>query len=139
MIVRKDMPKIVSASEEDAQTIVALRKQIWATTYRGICPDTMLDDFDDAWHLDKELQKIADPEYCTYRIMMGDCSIGYMCLRISIPKTDMLLLQSLYLLKEYQHQGIGRFVFDFLRQYCREHGEASFICHCQSENWNARG
>lgn len=126
--------KMVSAVEADAQTIVALRKQIWATTYRGIYPDSMIDDFDDAWHLKEELQRIMSPACHVYRIIKEDRNIGYMSTR----KTDVLWLQSLYILKEYQHQGIGRFAFDFLRKYCREHGENTFVCYCHFENQNAK-
>lgn len=48
------------------------------------------------------------------------------------------MLQSLYILEEYQHQGIGRTAFDFVKQYCTEMGVDSFICNCLPENWNAR-
>ena len=79
------------ATEDDAQTIMELRKRIWATTYRGLYPDSMIDEFDDAWHLEKELQRIRHPEYRIYRIVKDDRSIGYLCTR----KTDVVLLQSL--------------------------------------------
>ena len=122
------------ATEDDAQTIIELRKRIWATTYRGFYPDSMIDDFDYAWHLEKELQRIRHPQYRVYRIVKDDCNIGYLSTR----KTDVVMLQSLYVLEEYQHQGIGRTAFDFVEQYCRENGADSFVCHCLPENWNAR-
>ena len=122
------------ATEDDAQTIIELRKQIWATTYRGLYPDSMIDDFDYAWHLEKELQRIRHPEYRVYRLVKNDRNIGYLSMR----KTDVVMLQSLYVLEEYQHQGIGRTAFEFVKQYCRENDTDSFICHCLPENWNAR-
>ena len=122
------------ATEDDAQTIIELRKQIWATTYRGLYPDSMIDDFDYAWHLEKELQRIRHPEYRVYRLVKNDRNIGYLSMR----KTDVVMLQSLYVLEEYQHQGIGRTAFEFVKQYCRENDADSFICHCLPENWNAR-
>ena len=126
--------KFELATEDDARTIVELRKRIWATTYRGVYPDSMIDDFDYVWHLEKELQRIRHPEYREYRIVMDDHNIGYLITR----KTDVILLQSLYILKEYQHQGIGRLAFDFVKQYCRKNDARSFACHCLPENWNAR-
>ena len=36
--------------EEDAAVIAKLRQEIWSTTYRGIYPDDMIDQFDYAWH-----------------------------------------------------------------------------------------
>lgn len=122
------------ATEDDAKTIIELRKQIWATTYRGFYPDSMIDDFDDTWHLEKELGRIRHPQYRVYRIVKDDRNIGYLSMR----KTDVVMLQSLYVLKEYQHQGIGRTAFEFAKQYCRENGADSFVCHCLPENWNAR-
>ena len=122
------------ATEDDAQTIIELRKRIWATTYRGLYPDSMIDDFDYAWHLEKELQRIRHPQYRVYRIVKDDCNIGYLSTR----KTDVVMLQSLYVLEEYQHQGIGRTAFDFVKQYCRKNEADSFVCHCLPENWHAR-
>ena len=130
----KSLVRFELATEDDAQTIIELRKQIWATTYRGIYPDSMIDDFDYPWHLEKELQRIRHPEYRVYRIVKDDRSIGYLSTR----KTDVVILQSLYILEEYQHQGIGRIAFDFVKQYCIEKGADSFVCHCLPENWNAR-
>lgn len=36
----------VEAAKEDVPEIIALRHQIWGTTYRGIYPDDMIDNFD---------------------------------------------------------------------------------------------
>ena len=126
--------KFERATEDDAKIIIELRKQIWATTYRGIYPDNMIDEFDYAWHMEKELQRIRHSEYCVYRIVKNDCNIGYLTTR----KTNVIMLQSLYLLEEYQHQGIGQLAFDFVKHYCRENKANSFILHCLPENWNAR-
>ena len=130
----KSLVRFELAAEDDAKTIIELRKQIWATTYRGLYPDSMIDDFDYAWHLEKELQRIRHPEYRVYRIVKDNRSIGYLSTR----KTDVVILQSLYVLEEYQHQGIGRIAFDFVKHYCRENEADYFICHCLPENWNAR-
>ena len=130
----KSLVRLEMATEEDTKTIIELRKQIWATTYRGLYPDSMIDDFDYAWHLAKELQRIRNPQYRVYRIVKDDRNIGYLSTR----KTDVVMLQSLYVLEEYQYQGIGRTAFEFVKQYCRENGADSFVCHCLPENWNAR-
>ncbi|MBQ8354135.1 MAG: GNAT family N-acetyltransferase [Oscillospiraceae bacterium] len=132
--VLRSLVRFDLATEGDGQTIIELRKQIWGTTYRGFYPDSMIDDFDYGWHLEKELRRIRSPEYSVYRIVKDDQNIGYLSLR----KTDVVSLQSLYLLKEYQHKGIGRLAFDFVKRYCRDLGADSFTCHCLPENWNAR-
>lgn len=126
--------KFEPATEADARTIIELRKQIWGTSYRGIYPDSMIDDFDYVWHIEKELQRIKSPAYRVYRIVLNDRNIGYLSTR----KTDGIMLQSLYVLQEYQHRGIGRKAFEFVKQYCTENGAASFTLHCLPENWSAR-
>lgn len=124
----------ISATENDAMTIIELRRRVWATTYRGIYPDSMIDDFDYTWHKEKELQRIRHPNYAVYLITKDKQSIGYLTTR----KTDKITLQSLYIIKEYQHQGIGKKAFDFVIKYCKENNTHSFICHCVPENHNAR-
>ena len=130
----KSLVRFEQATEDDAKTIIELRKRVWATTYRGFYPDSMIDDFDYAWHLEKELQRIRHPQYHVYRIVKDDRNIGYLSMR----KTDVMMLQSLYVLEEYQHQGIGGTAFEFVKQYCRENDADSFICHCLPENWNTK-
>ena len=124
----------VEATAADALTIVGLRRRIWDTTYRGIYPDSMIDDFDWAWHKEKELSRIHLPAYSVYLIRKDGRDIGY----LTMHKADEIVLQSLYILSEYQRQGIGRAAFDFIKAYCREHGAKFFTCHCVPENLNAR-
>lgn len=122
------------AEEKDAATIIELRQKIWSTTYRGIYPDSMIDDFDYDWHREKELQRIRDPRYAVWLIVKNDLAVGYLIMR----KADVMTLQSLYIVSEYQHQGIGRAAFDFIKQYCMKNHASTFICHCVPENAGAR-
>ena len=124
----------IPATENDAIAIVELRKQIWSTTYRGIYPDCMIDNFDYPWHKEKELQRIRRSDYAVYLITIDNLNIGYLTTR----KTDIITLQSLYIVDEYQHQGIGKQAFDFIVKYCKENNAHTFICHCVPENRNAR-
>ena len=124
----------VPATENDVIPMIELRRQIWATTYRGIYPDSMIDNFDYAWHKEKELQRINPPDYAVYFIAKGNRNIGY----LSIHKSNTVRLLSLYIIKEYQHQGIGKQAFDFVARRCKNDGVSSFICTCVPENWNAR-
>ena len=126
--------RFVPATENDAMAIIELRRIIWGTTYRGIYPDSMIDEFDYAWHHEKELQRIRHPRYAVYLISKNGCNIGYLTLR----KTEIITLQSLYVMEDYQHQGIGKYAFDFVIKYCKENNAHSFICHCVPGNWNAR-
>ena len=110
----------VEAAKEDVPEIIALRHQIWGTTYRGIYPDDMIDNFDWAWHQEKELLRINDPAYSVYLLQKDDQNIGY----LTISRTDGIVLQSLYILSEYQRQGIGRAAFDLSRRIAGNTGRS---------------
>ena len=124
----------VEATEEDVPSIIGLRQRIWSTTYRGIYPDSMIDEFDWDRHREMELLRVHHPAYSVYLIRKGRQNIGY----LTINKADVITLQSLYIVSEYQRQGIGRQAFDFMSAYCREYHATAFICHCVPENFNAR-
>ena len=74
----------VEAAKENVPEIIALRHQIWGTTYRGIYPDDMIDNFDWAWHREKELLRINDPVYSVYLLQKDDQNIGY----LTMSRTD---------------------------------------------------
>ena len=126
--------RFIPATENDVMAIIELRRRVWETTYRGIYPDSMIDEFDYTWHQCKELQRIRHPQYAVFLISKNGCNIGYLTTR----KTEIITLQSLYVIKEYQHQCIGKHAFDFVIKYCRDNKKNSFICYCVPENHNAR-
>ena len=99
-----DNKMFVEAGKDDALSIIGLRHKIWSTTYRGIYPDHMIDDFDWAWHEEKELSRINDPAYSVYLIQKDGQNIGY----LTIHQANVITLQSLYIVSEYQRQGVGR-------------------------------
>ena len=126
--------KFVPVEENDVMTMIELRRKIWTTTYRGIYPDSMLDEFDYEWHREKELQRTKSPDYFVSFIVKDKENIGYLTLR----KSKIMILQSLYIRKEYQQQGIGTKAFDFVKDYCVKNGMQSFVCHCVPQNYGAR-
>ena len=121
------------AQEEDAAVIAKLRQQIWSTTYRYIYPDDMIDQFDYVWHTQKDAQRIKSPAYAVYLMMQEGHPIGYITLHISAPAH----LLSLYLRQEYQHRGIGRRAFAFIREVFQEQKVSTFTCACQPDNVHA--
>lgn len=127
------MIEFVTAAQPDAAVISHLRQKVWATTYRGIFPDEMIDNFDYPWHEGRDLARIRSEDYLVYRITASGENIGYFI----IGKQDPLVLQSLYILPAYQNQGIGRMVFDWIRKFCKDNGIAAFTCQCQPQNGNA--
>ena len=126
--------EFVLAKAGDAVTISTLRQRIWDTTYRGIYPDTVIDDFNYEWHQQRDLKKISDPTFTVYLIKYGDENIGYFVFQ----HTDSgVWLRSLYVLQEYQHRGIGKQAFALLKDYCREKRISRFACDCSPHNKNA--
>lgn len=125
----------VPVKESQADTLGQLRQKAWASAYRGIYPDDMIDRFDYAWHKERDLLRIRSPKFDHYFIQQNGIPVGYLTLK----KDQVLILYSLYLLPEAQKQGIGKQAFSFVRQYCEAHGFQGFCCHCQPDNRNAMG
>ena len=124
----------VPAKANDAAAVSALRQRIWDTTYRGIYPDAVIDDFDYAWHQQRDLKKISDPSFTVYLIRSGNENIGYFIFQ----HTDSgVWLHSLYVLREYQRKGIGKQAFSVLKEYCTERKIDRFVCNCSPHNENA--
>lgn len=125
------------AQAADARAITDLRQQIWATTYRGIYRDEMIDHYDYAAHEQKDLQKIVDNDYDVFIVRQTtdfDKAIGYFILQ----HTPKAYIQSLYLIADCQHKGIGKRIFVFIRDYFRAHGCSVFECNCNLHNTSAQ-
>ncbi len=125
--------EFVRACESDASIIARMRQRVWQSTYRGIYPNDMIDGFDYKWHAERDAMRIGSTAYDVYLIRCDGENAGYMILC----KKSGLLLQSLYVLREYQKLGIGRCAFEYLKEYCVQNGYSEFICHCQPQNMNA--
>lgn len=121
------------ARVEDAGMIAQLRKQIWSTTYRGIYPHEMIDEFDLEWHRQKDAQRIENPDAAVYLIKQGEQSIGY----ITLYHSPFPCLLSLYLEEEFQHWGIGHKAMEFVKGYFKKRGTKCFTCQCQPDNTHA--
>ena len=124
----------VPAKTSDAVVISALRQEIWGTTYRGIYPNAVIDDFDYDWHQQRDLKKTSDPSFTVYLIKYGEKNIGYFIFQHA---DSGVWLHSLYVLREYQHKGIGKQAFSILTDYCREKEISRFSCNCNPHNENA--
>ncbi len=118
------------ANPDEAPELSELRRQVWQTTYRGIYPDDMIDNFDFSFHNERNLMFIQSPNFLVYFILDGTDKIGYLILRTKDP----FHLQSLYLLSSYRGKGIGTMAFDFVRAYCQEHGISQFDLDCHPDN-----
>ena len=127
--------EFIPIAESEVSALGILRQQAWASTYRGIYPDEMIDQFDYDWHREKDLLRLRNPEYRNWFISVDGERIGYLILRHG----GSMLLQSLYLLPRAQKEGVGRQAFQFIRQYCLDNSISVFRCHCHPVNNSAVG
>ncbi len=129
------------ATPEDAVLLAAMRKLVWAETYRGIYPDEMIDHYDTDAFAQRDRRRMEDPAQHYYLAYDGENCIGYFsygpCNYGSYKDFD-LCLNSLYFRKSHQRMGLGRQAFDRLRQYAREQGIRKFFCGCSLHNGSAR-
>ena len=125
----------VRARASDAELIAQLRLAAWETTYRGIYPDEVIDSYDVPERAQRDREKIADPELQVYLIRCDGQAAGYFMLRV----TETVYIAALYVLKPWQHRGIGRQAFALTRKLCRGLGVRDFTCNCNAHNLPAQG
>ena len=121
------------AQVDDAGVIAQLRKKTWSTTYRGIYPDEMIDQYDLDWHTQRDVQRIENPDYAVYLIRREGVAIGY----ITLHHSQLPHLLSLYLEEKFQHCGIGHQAMEFVKDYFKVQGAKHFTCQCQPDNIHA--
>lgn len=122
--------EFIPAKEDAAKIIAALRHEIWNTTYRGIYSDERIDHYDYEEHRQRDLRRIRDSDYHVYLIVDSDQPIGYFTFLCK----ETVYIQSLYIRREYQRQGIGGQAFALIKEYCRAYGFDKFTCNCNSHN-----
>lgn len=133
--VKKAVPK-------DAGILAQTRQIVWEETYRGIYPDTMLDEYDTNFHAQKDRNRMEIPEHSYYLFMHGSKCVGYFSFgpyNYGTYKDFTLCLNNLYILKDYQGRGLGKHAFAILRNYAAEQGIDKFFCGCNAHNFPAQG
>lgn len=130
------MVEFKRATLTEANELAKVKFSAWSTTYRGIYPDELIDKYDYEMHTEKFVKTINNSEidlYCVYEdgVMVGFFSFGY---NIREYKHFKIYLKQLYLVKQMQGKGVGRMIFDFIRQELRKKGEVDFFCNCNVYN-----
>lgn len=127
------------ATVEDCYSIAELKGIVWNTTYKGIYPDEKLRGYDVKKN-EQILQNIVcNSDIEVYVATANDRIVGFMtCGKPYKPfrhyEQEVGLL---YILKEYQKQGIGKGFFEIARQQVKEAGFAEFMVAVNSQNVNA--
>lgn len=125
---------------EEVPALVRLRLATREETYRGIYPDEWIDGFDFAASEERFRKMAADPEQNVLFIEMNGKTAGYLCYgreqEATMPK-DSICINMLYLLRAFQHRGIGALALEQVRAYCRSIGRKRFYNGCNLYNENA--
>ena len=128
------------AEVSDALTIVQTRQKVWDTTYRGIYPDKEIDEFDYNWHLKAEQTRLSNPKFHCHMVMDDGVCVGYFSYGKVTPgtwKDFSFRLHSLYLLPEYQGRGMGRRIFEQIKDICLSCGYEEMFLDYHPANENA--
>ena len=129
-----------SASVADAALLTATRQKVWCATYRGIYPDEALDAFDYEWHENKERTRLENPDFQCFLVLDGDTCVGYFSygsVKAGQWKDFSFRLHSLYLLPAYQGMGLGRRIFELVREHCLAMGYEKMYLDCHPDNHRA--
>ena len=127
------------AEHSDCYILANIKKEVWNTTYRGIYNDELLDNFDTNKQTDK-FKKMVDSKTNLYVVESNNKIIGYFSFgKPYHPYSDYEIeFGLLYLLKEYQVNGIGTAIFKFVKDEIKKMGVNKFYLCCNKYNYNAQ-
>ncbi len=127
------------ATIEDCYSIAELKGIVWNTTYKGIYPDEKLMNYDVNKN-EQIMRNIVDnPKIEIYVATTDDKIVGFMT--CGKPYKPFMHYEQevglLYILREYQKQGIGKCFFEIAQKQVKEAGYNEFVVAVNSQNTNA--
>lgn len=127
------------ATIEDCRAIAVLKGIVWNTTYKGIYSDEALLGYDVAKNEQIIQGIIRNPEIEVYVATVNEKIVGFMtCGKPYRPFKDYRQeVGLLYILKEYQRQGIGTNFFEIARKQVKQAGYDTFTVAVNSRNADA--
>ena len=131
------MIELKKATAADASLLAETRRTVWKETYRGIYPDSMLDEYDLELYTQKDAQRIREPGNHYFLFVDGHECIGYFSFgpyHYGNYKDFEICLNHLYIRKAYQGQGLGKTAISVLWDHCNEQGIDRFFCGCNANN-----
>ena len=124
---------------EDCRTISLLKREVWNTTYRGIYSDAKIDGYDVDKHARVLEGIVQNPEMSLFTACDGERIIGF--ISCGTPHRPFLHYKQdiglMYILDEYQRQGIGRRLFTAAINEIKENGHDEFFTSVNKYNTNA--
>ena len=128
--------KFILANKKHSKELSYLKKEVWETTYRGIYPDEVIDNYDYVKREEKFNSLIDDNNQEVYICMIDEKIVGYMVLGSPLHGTlegyD-LTINDLGINKNYRGKGIGK---QFI-EIAKSKNKKLFNC-CNYYNENAR-
>ena len=138
----KDKKNIVfrEACLGDCYDLAVLKGKVWNTTYQGIYPQEKLTGYDEEKNKRIFENIVANPEITLYVAVDGSKCVGLMtCGKPYRPFREYgQEIGLLYILKEYQRQGIGTTFFDMARKQVAEEGNKEFFLSVNKKNYDAQ-
>ncbi len=131
------MIDVKKAAVSNAATLAKTRQLVWLQTYRGIYPDTKLDDYDLAFYTRRDEEKLADEANHYYLFLDGLTCVGYFSFgpyHYGHYKDFDLCLNHLYILDGFKGKGLGRRAFETITEHCQRQGLTKFFCGCNVNN-----
>lgn len=132
------------ATLRDVPGIASVHVASWLTTYRGLMPDSILDNINlERRTANMERFIASQPENAiTYLVEKGGVIVGFaQCGPNRDPNTDPDYageLYGIYLLQEWQQKGIGRQLVQAVTSFLLSNRLESMIVWALSSNWPAR-
>lgn len=138
--VKKMNVDIRLAKKDEVLEIAKVKQKCWDSTYRGIYDDNIIDNFDYEKTANTFLSIIEDEDSDLYVVIVEDKIVGFMsCGKILHPYNDYEVeLGMLYILKEYQGEGIGTMCFMLAKDNMKRKGFKKFVVSANKYNNRAR-
>lgn len=127
------------AEISDCFSIASLKGKVWRTTYQGIYSEESLINYDVEKNRKIFEQIVNNPDIQIYVALISEQIVGFMtCGKPYKGFQDFSQeIGLLYILKEYQRQGIGRSLFELARKQVRNAGYNRFFLSVNKKNANA--
>lgn len=128
------------AEENDCYKLSVLKKSVWETTYRGIYPDDMIDNFDFKKHENRFKFFVDSADIDLYVVEVEDKIIGYVsCGKPLYDYQDYKQeIHLFYLESAYQRLGIGSDLFKMIYEIIKLKGVNKFFISCNKYNLSAQ-
>lgn len=128
------------ATIDDCNNLSKLKHDVWEETYRGIYSDDKIDNYDYERNTNRFMDIINNKDIDLYVVEYNNKLIGYMDFgKPYRPYKDYEQeIGLLYLLKEYQRNGIGSKLFDIAFNSIKEKGYKEFFISCNKYNYRAQ-